>query len=321
MDEEIYNAAMDVLRQQKEQLPATAEYQKGRVKGQLDLDLEDISSSRGRDVGDIQRQQSQFETKYEKDQNTLADNWRSLSLHTQAIARARGITSSDFAAQNESKQAMESNKGLRALATSSQSALTEFMSAISNTNEYYTRAEARLKADANARMEDIDQWLQQSVVGIQQQERLALGDKLAQIKQAADNAQQFKDNYMLAQQQRQQALEDWLMQTKVNFDNSMKMAAAGNIAAAKTSIADIKKTSDLMWDQFTKGGASLVYDTSGKSYLQTATGGLPGVTYGEDGYGYYPVQDPQQASTYLENYNKAPQGWDALKNTLLTNPS
>jgi hypothetical protein len=264
---------MDVLRSQKNELPTIAEYQKGKLQKQKEEDLTTLETGRTKDVASLDKTQKDFEETTRTNQDTLGENWRKLSLNTQALSRARGITNSDFSQQQESNQMMEFNKGLRVLATSAQNVYKDFVDALTNTNDYYATATNKVINDSATQSADIDEWMRQSVVSIQQQERLTLGQKLSEIKSAAAKASELKLNIAQQAQTRQQNLEDWLLQTKVNFDNASKLAAQGNVSSAATTISDIAKTTATIQanlkNALSTGNASIQTDTNGQSYIKT----------------------------------------------------
>lgn len=296
--EEEYRANMGLLASQKEELGKTAEYQKGKIGKQLEADIADVGDSRTRDVASIEKQRTDFDTSYEKNKDVIGANWRALSLRTQALSRARGITNSDFASYNESKQAMDLNKGLRELATNAQSVLGDFMTALKDTNDYYAKAESKLRNDAQSRTDDIDEWLRSSVVAIQQEEGKALGQKLADIKSAASRAAQLKLGIAQQAETRRQNLEDWLLQTKVNFDNSLKLAAQGKVQSAADTIKAAQARINLIKTGLQTGILAYEPASDGKDQVGVIHGNIPGI-------GEFAQTTPYSAyEDYRNNLNK-----------------
>lgn len=302
--EEEYMASMDVLGKQKGELKDTSEYQKGKINKQLGLDREELNANKTADIASIDKAKERFTQENNSNEDLIAANWRDLSLRTQAIARARGITSSDFAGQIESKQAMELNKGLRTLATNAQNVYADFLQGLTDTNSFYAKADQKLTSDAQTRLDDTDQWLQGEVSKIQSLERVSLGEKLSQIKSAAAEASKLKLGIAQQAETRRQNLEDWLLQTKVNFDNALKLSAQGNIASASDKIKEQTAYFNMIKSGLQSGALALTQNESGSQIV----GGLPFLT-GSDQFSSIQTT-PEAYNAYQSNLKQA----DALKN-------
>lgn len=233
----VYEATMSLLSDQKAEAAQTAERQTSRLKEDKQTALERSEQKRGETQKDITNQQEQFKATSEQERDRLGSAWRALSQKSQAIARASGRQDSGFAQSEEGKLLLDLNKGLRELASFSQVAAKDFADAIIDANTFYDQQNKEIETSANRAMEDVDSWLQSTVTTIQGQERLSLAQKLKDINDAINTADQYRIQISQKIADYNANLDTWLYQTTVNFNNALKTADyQAKISSAKSAV-------------------------------------------------------------------------------------
>lgn len=252
-----YRDTMNALGVQKEEVVRVGEEQKGNIRKQKELTLSDLEAKKQSETGTIQENATGFADEVTKQKETLAKNWRDLSLYTQRIMRARGVSESSYANDAESKLLLDFNKGLRALSSSSTKALKDFSDAIVETSKFYERQAAQLDFDTNKAEQDVDTWVRQKIQGIQAEENKAMSTKLIEIRNAITEGNTLKKQTAQQIEEKKAALDTWLLQTTVQYKTAVALAAQNKVGDAA---AGIKNTWDMVKfanDVLTQGGGAI----------------------------------------------------------------
>lgn len=295
-----YDAIKQSLGVQKGEVGTVGKEQRGRVTAQKDLSTKTLEEKQSTDISNIEKQKEGFLQESAKTADQLAQNWRDMSLQVQRIMRARGATDSSFSAGEETKVLLDFNKGLRTLASQSQSAVKDFADAVIQTNQFYSQSKAQLELDANNQLGDIDTWVRQQTQSIQSQENMALVQKLNAIRDAISKGQQLKIQVEQSIADKQFAIDSWIVQTNINFKNAVALAGQGKTADAQKTIEDYRNQAIKNNDLLLKGGYQLdTVQVDGKS-TPVLHGYLPD---GSVDTIYLTPQGAQQLQTNQQNYS------------------
>lgn len=252
-----YRDTMYALGVQRKEVETVGEQQKGNIKKQKELTLSDLEAKKQSEISTIQENAAGFADEVTQQKEVLAKNWRDLSLYTQRIMRARGVSESSYANDAESKLLLDFNKGLRALSTSSTKALKDFSDAIVETSKFYERQATQLDFDTNKAEQDVDTWVRQKIQVIQAEENKAMSTKLIEIRNAITEGNTLKKQIAQQIEDKKAALDTWLLQTIVQYKTAVALAAQNKVGDAA---AGIKSTWDMVKfanDVLTKGGGAI----------------------------------------------------------------
>lgn len=255
-----YNETRRALGIQKEEVATVAGKQKGDITKQKELTTEELKAKEESESAKIEGESAAFADTIDTQKEQLAQNWKDLSLYTQRIMRARGVSESSFASDKESALMLDFNKGLRQLAKTSTDALQSFSDAVIETNKFYTRQQAQLNFDTNKQMEDVDTWVRQKVEEIQGKENVALNSKLADIRTAISQGNQLKIQTAQQIEDRKAALDTWLVQTTTQYKIAVATAAAGKVSDAKSGIDNAFAMTNMIAKQLDNGMATMTLD-------------------------------------------------------------
>lgn len=249
-----YNAIKDALSAQKGEIQTLATQQKEQLAKEKKFTEEGLTEKETSETAQIEKQKKAFEEETEATKEELATNWRDLSLETQRIMRARGISDSAFAASHEGKLLLDFNKGLRQIAKKSQAAFQDFADAVIETNKYYTRERQKLQMDYENNLTNIDNWVRQNIQAIQNQENMALNRKLAEIKNATVQANQLRAQVAQKIADQELALGVWMAQFQMQLKASVATAAQGKVSDAWKNITAVRQNTNLIKTVLENGG-------------------------------------------------------------------
>ncbi len=309
-----YNTILDALRGQKAEAQTLADTQKKNIGEDAATGKNDLQVKQDTEVKSIGKQQEAFLGQTEQTADTLARNWKDMSLQVQRTMRARGAQDSSYAAGEETKVLLDFNKGLKTLAASKTSALGDFADAVNETVRYYGDQTTKLDTAAKRASDDVDAWLRGRIGDIQGQEGVALNKKLADIDAAITKADEIKVNtaQKIADQKLSYGL--WLEQSKAQLQQAVAVAAAGKVSSAQDSIAKYTQQFGLVTTMLKSGGELTQTDAKGQAGL-FVHGKLP--TTGEDIY--LPITEGGAKSIVLQQATdlaKARQTGDITSNLL-----
>lgn len=233
-----YNTILDALGRQRGEVSTLSTEQKENITRQSELTEAELKDRSETEQKDIEKQRAGFVEGVEETKDNLARQWKDLSLQVQRIMRGRGISDSTFASGEELKVLREFNQGLRQLALKKSSALQDFADAIIETNKFYTRKQVELKEEVRVNLQKVDQWVRGRVLDIQNQEGMALSNKLNEINNANLRAETLRTNIKNEILQKQLDYDLWLKQTEINYKLAVATAAKGKVASAGDQIKE-----------------------------------------------------------------------------------
>lgn len=252
-----YDAILTVLKGQKEEIGTLSDEQKANADKQLELGTADLTAKKDSSVKEIDKQKTSFQNESEDQADTLARNWRDMSLQVQRVMRGRGASDTAFGAGEETKLLLDFNKGLSKLAQTNQGAMQDFADAVIETNDFYNREQTKLDENIRVQKQDIDSWVRSQVKSIQAQETMALNDQLDAIDAAISQGDQLK--VQMESKIRDQKLNYglWLAQAQQQLKIAVATAATGKTDAAASKIKDYRDLATQTMDLITKGGYAL----------------------------------------------------------------
>lgn len=279
-----YNDVKNALGVQREEVGRMGEQNRKRVQEEKELGTQELIDKEDTEQKNIEKQKAGFLNEVAETSDTLARNWRDMSLEVQRIMRARGTSDSSYSGDKEGSVLLEFNRGLRSLAKSSTQAVADFAEAAVETNKFYTREKNKLEIEARKSMEDIDTWMRQTIQGIQAQENKALTQKLNEINNAITQAKTLRIQTEQSIADKQFGIDSWLIQTQMNYKNAVSLAGKGKQEDAAKTIASYRDLAKEAYDLVTKGGYEfqVVKGEDGKSQA-VIHGQLPN---GQDDYIY-----------------------------------
>lgn len=300
-----YGDVMSALGVQKEEVARLGGQQKDRALIEKDLTEAELQSKLDTESKDIAKQRGGFIEESEKDRDKLGRAWKDMSLEVQRIMRGRGIADSSFATEKEVGVLKDFNAGLRELSTKKSSALNDFAEAAIETTQFYTRKKVQLAEEVRQRVEDVDNWVRGQVQTIQNQERVSLSKKLADINNAILQGRQIKTDIATKVAETELNFGMWLKQTEVNYKLAVAEAARGKTASAGQTIAQAAALSKNMFTLLENGQAQWVQNKDGTMGLQDAMTGTaipvrPG--YKDE---YDALQESKQKDQTLKQYTDA----------------
>ena len=278
-----YQSILSLLGGQKGEVSTLSTQQKEAAGKQKKLTQEELTAREGKEVSTIGKEKEAFGEEVTQTVETLARNWRDLSLEIQRIARARGISDSAFAAGKETDLLLNFNTGLRAIASKSTAALKDFSDAVVETVSFYQRQGKQLDLDTNNQMQEIDNWERQQVTNIQGQETMAYNKKLTAIEEAMTKADTLRVNTANAITEKKLAWGLWLVQMDYSYKQAVAIAAQQSVGSAATKVNDVRNLFKMMADVLDNGGEIIPQkDDKGNIIGGTVHGILPST--GEDVY-------------------------------------
>ncbi len=266
-----YQAVLGLLGGQKDEAKTLAGQQRERALTAKQEGGEELSAKEVKELAEIQKQKEGFTTEMTSTVETLAKNWRDLSLEVQRIARARGISDSAFASGKETDLLMDFNKGLRTLATQNLSALKDFGDASTETVQYYGREKTKLESAAKQQVEDIDNWERQTVATIQGQETMAYNKKLDAIEAAMTRADGLRTAVAQDIASKKISWEMWLTQTQYNYKLAIAQAATGKGDDAMKTWNNMRDVAKGMGEMMDAGLGSIVPQTNAQGQITGGT--------------------------------------------------
>lgn len=276
-----YQSILGILGGQKEEVKTTAEEQRTAAKEQKTLTEADLTAKEEQETKAIGKEKEAFKEETTQTVETLARNWRDMSLEMQRIMRARGVSDSAFAAGKESDLLLNFNTGLRAIATKSTAALQDFSDAVDETVKFYTRQKANLDFQTNNQIKEIDAWERQQVSSIQAQETMAYNKKLDAIESAMNQADTLRVNVANQISEKKMAWGLWLVQMDYQYKTAVAEAAKTSVGNATTKVNEAKQLFQLTASILDNGGEIIAQkDSSGNITGGTVHGILP--TTGEE---------------------------------------
>jgi len=276
-----YNTILEALRGQKAEAGTLAEQQKTDIATDTTSGLSELEAKKARETASIEKQKEGFIGETEQTADTLARNWKDMSLQVQRMMRARGAQDSSFAAGEETKVLMDFNKGLKQLAVSKTNALGDFADAVNETVRFYGAEATKLDESGKRAARDVDTWLRGRIGEIQGQEGVALNKKLADIDSAITQANSLKINTENKIRDQKLAYGLWLEQSKKQLEQAVAVAAAGKVSSAQGNISNYSQQFALTKQILGSGGEMTTSNGKGEQGL-FVHGKLP--TTGEDIY-------------------------------------
>lgn len=276
-----YNTILEALRGQKAEAGTLAEQQKTDIATDTATGLSSLEAKKARETASIEKQKEGFIGETEQTADTLARNWKDMSLQVQRMMRARGAQDSSYAAGEETKVLMDFNKGLKQLAVSKTNALGDFADAVNETVRFYGEEATKLDESGKRAARDVDTWLRGRIGEIQGQEGVALNKKLADIDNAITQANSIKINTETKIRDQKLAYGLWLEQSKKQLEQAVAVAAAGKVSSAQNNISNYSQQFALTKQILGSGGEMTTSNAKGEQGL-FVHGKLP--TTGEDIY-------------------------------------
>lgn len=276
-----YNTILEALRGQKAEAGTLAEQQKGDIATDTTAGVESLEAKKARETASIEKQKEGFIGETEQTADTLARNWKDMSLQVQRMMRARGAQDSSYAAGEETKVLMDFNKGLKQLAVSKTNALGDFADAVNETVRFYGEEATKLEESGKRAARDVDTWLRGRISDIQGQEGVALNKKLADIDGAITQANSIKINTEGKIRDQKLAYGLWLEQSKKQLEQAVAVAAAGKVSSAQGNISNYSQQFALTKQILGSGGEMTTSNGKGEQGL-FVHGKLPST--GEDIY-------------------------------------
>lgn len=258
-----YSDVMDALRGQKEEVSRLGTQQRDRALKQKELTEQELADTSNTELRNIDKQRSGFIEENEDQVDRLGRAWRDMSLEVQRIMRGKGTSDSSYAAGEEVSVLKDFNQGLRKLSLEKSGALRDFSDAVIETVNFYQRKKVQLQEEVRVALEDIDNWVRQQTTSIQNQERVAVSKKLADINNALLQARQLKFNIANQVAQTELNFGMWLEQTKINYQMAVATAAKGKVQDAQSKIAEAAALSKNMATLLENGQAQWIQDGSG----------------------------------------------------------
>ena len=249
-----YNTIKEALRTQKEEIQRLASQQREQLGKQKQFTEEGLREKETSEISNIEKQKQSFLQEKEETVETLARNWRDLSLEAQRVMRARGISDSAFAASQDARLMLDFNKGLRQIATKSQAALQDFADAVIETNKFYTRERQKLQMEYDNVFTNIDNWVRQSIQEIQNQENMALNRKLAEINNAILQANQLRAQIAQKIADQELGLAVWIQQAQMQLKTAVATAAQNKVSDAWKNIDKVRQNIDVVSKLLDNGG-------------------------------------------------------------------
>lgn len=263
-----YSTVLDALGRQKGEVGTLAGEQKENYSKQGEMVGEELTATNEKEQKEIDKQRSGFVEGVEETKDQLARNWRDMSLQVQRVMRGRGISDSTFASSEELKVLRDFNQGLRQLAVQKSGALKDFADAIVETNSFYERKKVQLAEEVRVNLQKVDQWVRQRTIDIQNQEGMALSNKLSAINDANLRAEGLRTNVKNEILQKQMDYDMWVKQTEVSYKLAVASAAKGKVESASDQIAKAATLSKNMYTLLTNGQAHFVEMGNGQYGVQ-----------------------------------------------------
>lgn len=263
-----YRTILDALGRQKGEVSTLAGEQKENISRQGAMVKEDLGIRSNKEKKEIEDQRSGFVEGVEETKDQLARNWRDMSLQVQRVMRGRGISDSTFASSEELKVLRDFNQGLRQLAVQKSGALKDFADAITETTSFYERKKVELAEEVRVNLQKVDQWVRQRTIDIQNQEGMALSNKLSQINDANLRAESLRTNVKNEILQKQMDYDMWVKQTEVSYKLAVAQAAKGKVESAGEQIAKAAALSKNMFTLLQNGQAHFVELGNGQYGVQ-----------------------------------------------------
>lgn len=267
-----YQGILSILGGQKTEVGETAARQKEATQAQKELTQGELGARQETETKQIEKQKAGFEEEKTKTVETLARNWRDMSLEMQRVARGRGISDSSFAAGKETQLLLNFNQGLRQIATESLAALQDFSDAVSETTKFYQRQNAQLDLDTKNNMDEIDAWERGQIANINAQQTMAYNRKLDAIENAMTQADQLRVNTANSIAEKKMAWGLWLVQQDYAYKQAVAIAAQGKVSDAVSGINKVRDLAIQYNDLVTKGGYEITIQ-NGKPYLHGTVNG------------------------------------------------
>jgi hypothetical protein len=268
-----YGTILQALGRQRGEVTTLAGEQKENISKQGEMAEEDLSIRSDKEQKEIDKQRSGFVEGVEETKDQLARNWRDMSLQVQRIMRGRGISDSTFASSEELKVLRDFNQGLRQLAVKKSGALKDFADAITETNSFYERKKVELAEEVRVNLQKVDQWVRQRTIDIQNQEGMALSNKLSQINDANLRAEGLRTNIKNEILQKQMDYDMWIKQTEVNYKMAVATAAKGKVQTANDQIKEAAALSKNMFTLLQNGQAHYTQMENGQWAIQDSMTG------------------------------------------------
>jgi hypothetical protein len=263
-----YRTILEALGRQKGEVAQLASEQKENITRQGEMVEEELGIRSEREQREIDKQRTGFIEGVEETKDQLARNWRDMSLQVQRIMRGRGISDSTFASSEELKVLRDFNQGLRQLAVKKSGALKDFADAITETVSFYERKKVELAEEVRVSLQKVDQWVRQRTIDIQNQEGMALSNKLREINEANLRAESLRTNIKNEILQKQMDYDMWLKQTEVNYKLAVAQAAQGKVQSAADQIKEAAAVSKNMFTLLQNGQAHFVDMGNGQEGIQ-----------------------------------------------------
>lgn len=309
-----YGDTMGQLRVQKGEVGTLGQQQRERIAKEKEMGTAELETRRASQEKEIGEQSEKFGKQMKGERETLARNWRDMSMELQRIMRARGVQDSSYSADKEARAMSEFNLGLNKLAETSQEAFKDFADAVIETNAFYKAEQNKLDFNAQQAQQDVDNWVRQRVQDIQAQEKVALSKKLNEINSALAKANQLKASVEQKIADQKMNMDTWLYQTMTNYKNAVSLAAQGKVQSAQTSVKDAFALSTAIGQQLSNKMAT-IREVPGTTGQYQVYGQLP--TGQTDEYGNLitvPYSVPATAEQY-QKYNN-PSVTDQILNTV-----
>lgn len=298
-----YGDTMGQLRVQKGEVGTLGQQQRERIAKEKEIGTAEFESRRAKQEKEIGEQSEKFGKQMKGERETLARNWRDMSMELQRIMRARGVQDSSYSADKEARAMSEFNLGLNKLAETSQEAFKDFADAVVETNAFYKAEQNKLDFNAQQAQQDVDNWVRQRVQDIQAQENVALSKKLNEINGALAKANQLKAQVEQKIADQKMNMDTWLYQTMTNYKNAVSLAAQGKVQSAQTSVKDAFALSTAIGQQLSNKMAT-IREVPGATGQYQVYGQLP--TGATDEYGNLitvPYSVPATAEQYAKYTN------------------
>jgi hypothetical protein len=315
-----YNTIIDSLKTQKSEIQTLASQQKEQLGKQKQFTEQGLTEKETTETTNIEKQKKAFEQEKEQNIETLAQNWKDLSLESQRVMRARGISDSAFAASQDSKLMLDFNKGLRQIAVKSQAAFQDFADAVIETNKYYTREKQKLQMDYDNALTNIDNWVRQNIQAIQSQENMALNRKLAEIKNAILQANQLKAQTAQKIADQELGLAVWMQQFQMQLKAAAATAAQNKVSDAWKNIDNVRQNTNIIKTMLENGG-EFVKKAGANGQTQWFVHGPAIRPDGTFDWVDAPVSEYFVKTKYLESGSKVSGGSDMFPNILGGKPS
>lgn len=267
-----YQGILSILGTQKEEVGTTAAKQRESTQAQKELTQKELGARQETETTAIEKQKTGFEEEKTKTVETLARNWRDMSLEMQRVARGRGISDSSFAAGKETDLLLNFNQGLRQISTQSLAALQDFSDAVSETTKFYQRQNAQLDLDSKNNMDEIDAWERGQIANINAQQTMAYNKKLSAIENAMTQADTLRVNTANSISEKKMAWGLWLVQQDYAYKQAVAIAAQGKVSDAVSGINKVRDLAVQYNDLVTKGGYEITMQ-NGKPYLHGQVNG------------------------------------------------